>query len=251
MPDFSALLAGTPDATVVDWASAAPSGGNEGDVKVRVDKPLIGAVQRKVGGVWTNQSNTYTFASLPAAASYPGAVVTVSDWNQDFFSDGSAWIPVGKVLRMSVDMTAGSFVAAGATTTTFVSLATTTFPAGLVRPNCAIVFEGLMEFTGVVGAKATRLDLPGTVNGSLVNMSASASSTHSSFRKRLLFPGALNVQKWGANSSSAADYIQSGTTALGAGSGDWSVDQTVNWGWAGSTGDTARYVYRSVVIEFP
>ena len=82
------------NALKVGYVNGEPSGGTDGDTAVHVDKPRVGLMRRRVAGVWERLDNEYTWAARPAALDYPGCTIYITDWNQEFYSDGVNWIPV-------------------------------------------------------------------------------------------------------------------------------------------------------------
>jgi hypothetical protein len=159
------------DARWIRWFSGglpAGSTGADGDYGFLSDKPERGTLILKTAGTWAKLDKTYTWAARPSAASYPGEVITISDWTTDFFSDGTNWIPVGKRVRL------GALPADSHTGGTSLEVQySMTIPAGLVIANCDVITYGQWKFTGTAGTKTWRTRI---ASGSTIGAVASAAS---------------------------------------------------------------------------
>jgi hypothetical protein len=129
--------------------SGVPSSGIgiDGDTYVRNDTPFAGSIYKKASGAWALAQLSTTWAARPSASSNSGAVITVSDWNADFFSDGTNWIPVGKrlVLTQSYDLNATRTTGTASSGQVFV---THSIPAGLVIGGCRYEVEFWANYAG-------------------------------------------------------------------------------------------------------
>jgi len=132
--------------------------GLDSDWVVLTDKPQRGTMALKVSGAWAKQDKTYTWAARPSAVTYSGEVITISDFNQDFWSNGTNWIPIGKELRFGSTTATANHTG----TTTETTLATHTIPAGLVLPGCSIGAGMLWTFTGAADIKTPRAKVAGS-----------------------------------------------------------------------------------------
>lgn len=150
----------------VRWFDGTPSNsvGFDGDLGVRIDGAMAGALYRKVGGSWAALSgNTTTWAGRPSASANQGGIITVSDLgSQDFYSDGTNWIPVGKVLQFNRITAENSSRTTGNGAAQ--TMATDTFPAGLILPGCSLRFHFAVDFLGT-GASTKNLIVDDSVIG--------------------------------------------------------------------------------------
>jgi hypothetical protein len=117
------------DLAAIRHISGTPTGGSDGDVAIGKTKPEVGAVWLNTAGTWAIADNSYAWASRPAAASYEGRVILITDWDHYFKSDGTNWVPMGKLLLFGSNTATTNHTGA---TTESATVATDTFPAGLV-----------------------------------------------------------------------------------------------------------------------
>lgn len=144
------------------------SDGFDGDYGFRVDGAMAGTILQKASGVWSAVTgNAVTWAARPAANQNVGGIITVTDLgDQDFYSDGTNWIPVGKRLVFS----SAADLNAARTTGTAASQTAVNFniPAGLVLPGARYEIDFEVEYAGggAAGtAKSVIFDDPGGVGG--------------------------------------------------------------------------------------
>jgi hypothetical protein len=139
---------------IFDGSSGLPGAGvgSDGDVVILSDKPQRGSIAIKSAGAWAKGDKTYTWAARPSAASYPGEVITISDFGVDFFSDGTNWIPVGyklQIRKFSNNSLTG--------TTSQTTQQTITLPAGLVLAGCLVMPYATWYCTGAAGTRSFRI----------------------------------------------------------------------------------------------
>jgi hypothetical protein len=147
----------TPDQLVAALAairrsSGAPSGGTDGDVAVRTDGLLAGALMLRTAGVWGFIGVSATMAQLLGgtypAATYPGVIVPVSDYgNQLMRSDGTnwKWIAPATLISITADSSPGTN-----NTTAFDALHSWVPPQGLFIPGSQLYVQA--RFARTAGA---------------------------------------------------------------------------------------------------
>lgn len=131
------------------FGSGVPSNGlgSDGDGYIRFDSPYAGLQYSKTSGTWAVAQAAVAWASRPSAASNPNGIITVSDLgNQDFYSDGTNWIPIGKRMLFTRVTAASQSRTVG--TAASQTAATISIPAGLIIPGCQLDFKWLFDFLG-------------------------------------------------------------------------------------------------------
>jgi hypothetical protein len=138
--------------------TGSPNGvvtGVSGDGYVRVDTPFAGVLYLCSGGTtWALAQTSTTWAARPSASSNSGAVITVSDWNADFFSDGTNWTPLGK--RLTIDQfVATSYPSRTTGTGAVVNMRSTSVPIGLLYAGCKLHAQWKVEWAGTSASTKT------------------------------------------------------------------------------------------------
>jgi hypothetical protein len=232
----------------VGAVAGVPSGGVDGALVIRTDSPMAGVPYRNTLGSWAALNNSFTWAARPAAASYPGAVILITDWGQEFYSDGTNWIPVGKRLQLICSAAVGTTIT-GARAASFTD--TNLIPAGLVLPNCWFWAYSTWVHVGGTNAKNTGTAIGGAVineppaAGGSTHLSSNVSAT--GFVKAV--SGAGNVQL--SSATTGANSLQSSNSAAPAtATVDFTIANTVTWNGT-TTGDNTTCNGRRFEIYFP
>lgn len=112
------------------------------------------------GQTWA-LTNTYTWATLPAAASYIGTahITDIGEHGSLWRSDGATWGVVGGSVILAAY---GADLTVTAASTAEVDLVTLNIPAGLIGPNGQLVVTHFWEGTNNANIKTPRVKLGGT-----------------------------------------------------------------------------------------
>lgn len=236
--------------------NGAPSGGTDNDVGVRRDKPFVGTVYLRSGGVWGALDNAYTWATRPAAsAATLGCIITITDWGGgvDFvcvtYDAGSTyrWVPVGRNLRMLQT----NVPTAGHTgDTSQFTHASLTIPAGLVFPECQLRMAGAWEKTGTAGALTPLMD----VGGQSISNFGSIGATHVSGYQQgfAMFTSDLTATRVPVASAGATGFYQSSTALMGTLTSNFANATVANWRLTNAAaGDTSWFASRTLEVMFP
>lgn len=167
----------------------------------------------------SNFMPTYTWATLPAAASNSGLKVRVSDVGvsgSEWRSNGTTWEPVGGRVLLARVHTDSAVTGTTAETV----LATVTIPAGLMGVNGSLwVYHNFTIASPAASAKYFRATLGGTVFGVYTTSSAAVVN----------ISGAIPISNRNSQSAQYAGggmFFSAGATSPVAGTVDTSVAQT-------------------------
>jgi len=165
--------------------------------------PLTGGYALLVNGrIYSLGSSTYTWATLPAAASAPGLMALVTDINGGTFfrSNGVRWKPYNNMAALSV---LGSRVTMSGTSE--VILAQVAIPAGLVKDYDNLWVRQSLSKTGTTEIATLRLRLgtAGTTADTTIWTNASMAGTSVSIGYDLMFKrnSATTITKTGSGST--------------------------------------------------
>jgi hypothetical protein len=159
------VLAGL-SADRIRYGNGAPASGlgNDGDAYSRLDSPFVGTIYKKTAGTWALAQLATTWAARPVpASSYPGAVITISDWGHDFYSDNTNWVAMGKRVKIDSFM-ATSYPSRTTGTAASQAVRTLVMPSGLVYAGCMLHLSWLIDFQGT-GATSKQVILDDTLVG--------------------------------------------------------------------------------------
>lgn len=201
---------------------------------VRTDKPYVGRLYGESGGVVAVLDNAYTWETRPDPTTCQGAVITITTCNagaitlnQDFFSNGTNWIPVGKRLTFLQDCNRpAGVVGTGVANQVIV---TDTIPAGLVIAGCRVDFRALIDWTG----PSTDAHMIQVANAGVapVNLTAASGGGSMHFAKSIYVENATNLSRYFANSQSASDLSSTSNTAhvSDVASFNWTAAMAFDW----------------------
>jgi hypothetical protein len=239
--------------------SGVPSSGlgADGDGYVRNDAPFVGVLYLKAGGAWALAQSTYTWAGRPNASTCSGAVITISDWNQDFYSDGTNWIAVGKQLLMeeaTLDANdTGNAAVYVAGTGSLQNLATSSTPAGLIIPGCRVVFEAVVGFVGGTAGKTIYLDDSSGVPLYQFGLTATSTLTHAFKQSLYINDTGLTTNSKAMslpNSVSVGDTVQNTNSAPTTWTTDYSAAKTWRWRTNTNAADKSCLARRSITVLY-
>jgi hypothetical protein len=237
--------------------SGVPSNtlGIDGDGYVRMDSPYVGSLYLKSSGAWNVAQTTTTWAGRPSASSNTGAVITVSDWNIDFYSDGTNWIPVNKRLPFVTYATGTSSLTTGTNSGTLASTAiifTDTIPAGLVIPGCKIEFEGLAQYAGTSASAAGKAFIVTDSNATWFISPAPSNTTKSTAVRMTMRVDSTNVAKqvmiFASNSSDTNGATTNAPQFL---TNNFVNACAFQWRLNANTDDSYQLLSRSITIYYP
>lgn len=235
-------------------STSAPSGGADGDVVMDSSAtPFFASLWRRAAGVWARYRAEYTWAGRPSAATYAGAVITISDTifaGVQMYSDGANWIPVGG--RCHATWSAFTANHTGVTTES-AALDTQTIPAGFCNiGGVSLDVEGFWAFTNG-GTPSNKLHIT-RINGGAAIGYYTATSTHLSARsKAILEVTGTAATNYALPSSAATTGYNAGTAAAPISlSVDFAAAVTVSWhAQVDNAGDGAICRRRRITVVFP
>lgn len=165
-----------------------------------------GVPQFYAGGVPAANSDflgAYTWAGLPAAASFAGYRARVTDVGMGagiiVISDGTRWAPNGMQLLFRGAGASGP-IASVTGTTSETSLATVTVPAGLMGINGGVMIWPTFTYPNNANTKTLRARFGGVAGTQYINQGATTTLTASGMVK-IRNRGAANSQAGAANTS--------------------------------------------------
>lgn len=210
---------------------------------VKMSKPGAGRLYSDGNAV----DQEYTWATRPDPTTSGGDVITITDWNQDFFSDGANWIPVGKRLTLVQSAQPSTLTTLDGTVQVCF---TDTIPAGLVLTNCRIDVEGLWVFVGAAGVKTGRFGFQG--NEAINIQTTTAGGIVLPARQTIWVGNQANEVHFGSNSANASGYYNNGSAAFTSFANyAFTAAVAMQWRMLGTGPDQGQLKSRSIVVVYP
>lgn len=246
--DAKASLTAVDSRALRKFTAAPTTEGTDGDIGLLVTAPQAGTLFLKTSGTWARLTNSYSWTARPSAASYPGEVINITDWNMDFVSDGTRWIPAGKRLTITQYSTQST---ATAGTGSDVIVATDTIPAGLIAPHCTLRFAALWSFV-TTGASTKVIKIRSTETGTVItNVTPNATSVAAHVQTYLYVTESVAAQRCQTSAADKDGFVQN-TTSVNL-SVAVNMANAHSWEWTAQANavDTHQLLSRTLEITWP
>lgn len=243
--------------------SGVPTGGANGDRKLRTDAPFAYVPYLRTADVWDKDpGNAYAWGSRPTAnATHLGLVIRVTDVgtsNGTLFEcvtyDGGTthyWVPLSRYLSLKRAGTASFTVLTDTNETTF---HTDTVKGGLMVPNSVAVLRAIGERSG--NASANTITMRGKTPAQSAMQAAVANDADAGFHMQAYLYVADNLTAFEhlPATSHGSNFNFSDTGSIASPSVTTTSDWDVTWtaqATASPAGDGARFTQRSIEIFYP